>query len=79
LRTPLLTKGQVIGEFKLTIGSKKSANLLTNTLLPFSARNALINLQGSNGVSVRLARERRTSLLGIALIRQTAATETRKA
>lgn len=44
--TPLLTKDQVSGKFKLTIGAKKSVNLSTYTALPFSSGETTINPQG---------------------------------
>jgi hypothetical protein len=44
--TPLLTKDQVSGKFKLTIGVKKSSDLLTFTAFPIPTGAALLNPQG---------------------------------
>ena len=45
--TPLLTKDQVSGKFKLTIGVKKSTDLTTFTAFPFTSGEAIINAQGA--------------------------------
>ncbi len=44
--TPLLTKDPVNGMFKLTIGVKKSTNLVNFSPMPISAGAATINGQG---------------------------------
>ena len=44
--TPLLTKDQVSGKFKLTIKAKKSSDLSTYTPLPFASGDTMINSQG---------------------------------
>ena len=44
--TPLLTKDQVSGQFKLTIKAKKSSNLSAYTPLPFAPGETTINSQG---------------------------------
>lgn len=45
--TPLLTKDQVSGKFKLTIGVKKSNDLTTFTQFPFTSGEISINAQGA--------------------------------
>jgi hypothetical protein len=47
VETPLLTKDQLSGKFKLTIGVKKSTDLTTFTAFPFTSGEATINAQGA--------------------------------
>jgi hypothetical protein len=47
LGNPLLTKDQVSGKFKLTIGVKKSSDLTTFTPFPFTSGEISFNAQGA--------------------------------